>query len=304
MSKSPLQEFPPIVKLLILMGSSLLGLFLMQMIGLSIMAGLSGKSITEYQYIFMQPFDFPSMKWDLLFVQAMAALGGFVLMPYAFVRLFEPSFSFGNIPDNPSVFWIVVMLTMAFMVGNSVFIEWNEGIEFPDGFHQIAVQYEELAKRMTEFLTAFDSFGYFMVALLVVAVLPAMGEEFLFRGLVQRYFLRSLSNPHMAIWVAAVLFSAFHMQFFGFVPRMLLGALFGYLYYYSGSLWYSVLAHFINNGLTLVMLYLYQQHVTDLDLEDSESVPVYISLIFLVLGFALFVLFYRQFTSKDKPVNG
>ena len=98
---------------------------------------------------------------------------------------------------------------------------------------------------------------------------------------------------HVAIWVSAFLFSAIHLQFFGFVPRLLLGVLFGYIYYWSGNLLYPVLAHFINNGFTLVMLYLYQIGITEMDIENTESVPVMVVLVSVILTFGLLAFFRR-----------
>ena len=90
----------------------------------------------------------------------------------------------------------------------------------------------------------------------MVAVLPAIGEELLFRGIVQRMFVRITKNIHWGIWISAILFSAMHMQFYGFIPRMLLGALFGYLLVWSGSMWLPILGHFLNNGIAVVATFL------------------------------------------------
>src|SRR5690554_5832087 len=108
-------------------------------------------------------------------------------------------------------------------------------------------------------MTRFDNAGDFILALIVIGLIPAVGEELLFRGLVQNQIGAITKNIHVAIWLAAFLFSTFHFQFYGFVPRMFLGVLFGYLYYWSGNLFIAMLAHFINNGLTLILLYMYQQ---------------------------------------------
>ncbi|MFV0554948.1 MAG: lysostaphin resistance A-like protein [Mangrovibacterium sp.] len=86
---------------------------------------------------------------------------------------------------------------------------------------------------------------------LVIAVVPALVEELLFRGALQRIFIKMSKNTHWGIWISAFIFSAIHMQFYGFLPRMLLGALFGYIVCYSGSLWVSIALHFINNSFAL-----------------------------------------------------
>lgn len=84
---------------------------------------------------------------------------------------------------------------------------------------------------------------------------------------------RATKNPHVAIWIAAFIFSAIHFQFFGFVPRMLLGALFGYLYYWSGNLWIPMLAHFFNNGIQIVAMYYVNNKILDIDPEVETAAP-------------------------------
>jgi membrane protease YdiL (CAAX protease family) len=98
------------------------------------------------------------------------------------------------------------------------------------------------------------------INLLMIALIPAIGEELLFRGCLQPIFGRLAKNAHVGIWLAAIVFSAIHLQFYGFIPRMLLGALFGYLYYYGNSLWYPILGHFLNNGSAVVAVFIYQQN--------------------------------------------
>src|SRR5690606_36025116 len=103
----------------------------------------------------------------------------------------------------------------------SIFIEWNADLDLPDflqGFERLAKEREEYARTITTFLTQFDSTGQFVLAFVVIAILPAIGEELVFRGLIQRELIRGNVNVHVAIWFAAFLFSAIHMQFYGLVP--------------------------------------------------------------------------------------
>ena len=94
-------------------------------------------------------------------------------------------------------------------------------------------------------------------------------------------------SVHVGIWLAAALFSAIHLQFYGFVPRMLLGALFGYLYIWTGNLWVPMLAHFFNNGFAVVMMALNKQKITTIDLEANDIVPLPVALFALVISAVL-----------------
>ena len=157
---------------------------------------------------------------------------------------------------------------------------------------------EEKAREMTQVLTNFSSTGRLLVAFLVIAVLPGIGEELVFRGLLQNKLLALTRNPHVAIWVSAALFSAVHFQFYGFLPRMLLGAVFGYLYVWSGNLWVPILAHFVNNAFTLLMVYLYQQKISDYDAEGSmgATLPMVLGSVLLTarILFYLYTYFRNQ----------
>ena len=106
---------------------------------------------------------------------------------------------------------------------------------------------EENAQKITAVMLNMKNVGDVIVNVLVIGLLTAIVEEFMFRGVLQTIFARWTKNIHVAIWITAILFSAFHMEFFGFLPRLLLGVLFGYFVAWSGSIWTSVWAHFLNN---------------------------------------------------------
>jgi len=125
-----------------------------------------------------------------------------------------------------------------------------------------------------------------------------------FRGMLQPQLLRATKNIHVAIWTTAILFSAFHLQFFGFVPRMLLGALFGYLYYWSGNLLMPMFAHFVNNGFSVLMLYLNQKSVIDMDMESTEAAPWPAVIIFTLIAGAMLYYYKKFFDQKRQQPDG
>ncbi len=104
----------------------------------------------------------------------------------------------------------------------------------------------------------------------MIALLPALGEELLFRGVAQRLLANWSGNAHVAVWVAAILFSAIHMQFLGFVPRLCMGAALGYLFLWSGNRWYPIIAHFANNAMAVVIVYMQQHGSSQTTLEPTS----------------------------------
>ncbi|MEM8966974.1 MAG: CPBP family intramembrane glutamic endopeptidase, partial [Bacteroidota bacterium] len=236
-------------------------------------------------------------------IQAATSIFGFIIAPLLHQQLIDqkrPSALTARYETSLIILGLVFLLMIAFMFANSVVIEWNMNLDFSQlspAFENWARGKEEELKELTEYLTRFDSIAGLLIGLVVIAVLPAVGEELLFRGLVQPKLQQLFGNAHVAIWLSAICFSAIHLQFYGFFPRLLLGALFGYLFYWSGNLWYAIFAHFVNNGFTLLMLYLYQQEITDIDMEATEVVAWPIALGATVAG--AFLLY--QFRQMTKP---
>ncbi len=180
-------------------------------------------------------------------------------------------------------------------------MEWNTSMQLPEflsGVEAWMKSSEEAAAKITEFMTQFNSTGDFIVALFVIAVLPALGEELVFRGLIQTELQRGFKNPHVAIWISAIMFSAIHMQFYGFIPRMMLGALFGYLYFWSGNMIYPIAAHFFQNGGQLLMMYLVQKETINVDLESNESFPIWLIISFSALTIGV-LYYFRKIFQRD-----
>jgi membrane protease YdiL (CAAX protease family) len=243
-----------------------------------------------------------------MIVQGIASFIGLVMLPALYIRYTEqkslaPFFRKEN--NLPVVVAIICLLGVSFIVAISPIMEWNMTFEFPESmkaFGDWAREQEDKFAELTKFLTHFESFGGFLVGLLVIAVIPAIGEEFVFRGLIQNELWRNSRNVHVAIWVSAILFSAIHMQFSGFVPRLLLGALFGYLYYWSGNLLVPMIAHFFNNGFSLTMIYLQGLGVSDIDMEQETSAPLSVVAVCAVAVFALLYFFKKQYSTRPETL--
>lgn len=183
-------------------------------------------------------------------------------------------------PRAKSLLFLIVAIVVAMPAMNYI-IDWNESIRLPESMsdiEQMLRQYEDMAKTATDNLTKGKSFGGILVLILTVGCLTGFGEEVFFRGMFTRLIIDKPCNKHIAIWIGAFLFSLMHFQFYGFVPRMLLGGFFGYLMVWSGSLWLPIIAHAINNSLAIVSIYLCEQTILPVRLDEvgCDSISLFI----------------------------
>lgn len=162
------------------------------------------------------------------------------------------------------------------------FAQWSYWINQQLPLPSWATSLEGQAEAMIAGLLNMESIGELLFSLLVMAVAPAVGEEIIFRGIVQKEFEERTSNPHLAIWLAAIIFSGFHMQFEGFLPRLILGALLGYLFYWSKNLWIPIIVHLFYNGIQIIAYYSYGAAMDEMA-ADSEMPNLFLSLGSLVL---------------------
>lgn len=137
---------------------------------------------------------------------------------------------------------------------------YNKMLRLPswmNGIEQWMKNSEEAAQKATELLLQGNSISMLIVNLLIVGLLAAISEEFLFRGILFKWFNSIIEKQQIVIWIIAVIFSAIHLQFYGFIPRLLLGAYLGYLLVWTNSIWAPILAHFTNNALGVLLFYKY-----------------------------------------------
>lgn len=160
---------------------------------------------------------------------------------------------------------------------------------------------EDSAAELTTVFLTMDSFGSFALNMLMIGVLPAVGEELLFRGCIQKLLRKGIGNPHIAIFLAGFIFSFFHFQFYGFLPRLIMGVILGYLFYLSGNIWYPIIAHFLNNGFQVLMVYLGQMPLDDVSAPELPPLDLnYIgaALLSVLLITGVFTL-YRNYFVRD-----
>ena len=168
---------------------------------------------------------------------------------------------------------ITVYLLLPF---NNFLAQWNGNIKFPqalEGIYQWMKAKELQADAVTRVLLNGSTIGSLSLNLLVIALLPALGEELLFRGVIQQLFQAWIKNYHWAIWITAFIFSSIHFQFFGFLPRFVLGLLLGYLFVYTRNLWVPILIHFVNNASSIIVYYLHYNGFIKVDMDHFGAIP-------------------------------
>ncbi|OWY21291.1 CPBP family intramembrane metalloprotease [Sphingobacteriales bacterium UPWRP_1] len=198
---------------------------------------------------------------------------------------------------QPKTAAVAAMVTISALPVMAFFMELNQSLTLPSflqGLEQWMREMENSAEKLTYAFLEMNSPQQLLFNLLVIALLPALGEELLFRGCLQQLLTEWTQKPHKAIFITAALFSAIHFQFFGFVPRMLIGIFLGYLFYWSGNLWYPVLGHFINNALQVVVYYFTQTDIASAELKPVEALPASSVLFGTAVFGATMYLFYKN----------
>ena len=182
-------------------------------------------------------------------------------------KAFWSYFELNKAPTLLMLFLGIVFLLTGYPIVQLSF-EVNSMVPMPEW----ASQMEGNAAEMLDELLRMESIAGFITTFTILALLPAIGEELFFRGVLQKQLEDLFKSGHMAVWVSAIIFSAIHFQFEGFLPRLVLGAILGYLYMWTRNLWVPIAAHLFNNGIQVAMLYF-----ADIDLQqaqDQEAVSI------------------------------
>jgi len=203
------------------------------------------------------------------------------------------------------VFYLVSLPAMNWLVdfnGSMVLPSWMSGVE------EAMRQAEDMAADATKQILDINTIPQLLFCLFVVGLMAGLSEEMLFRGAMQRTMQDSRLGAHTAIWVTAIVFSAFHMQFFGFLPRMLLGAWLGYLFVWTRSLWVPIIAHTLNNSTVVVMSYLAGKGVVPEGFGDNLGLPAdgafpWMATASLVLSIAIALWAARSFRNEKHGVE-
>lgn len=241
----------------------------------------------------------------LKYFQILQTLGLFIIPAILLAILFFEQglkqFGFQEKTTITTLGWVVVIMLFGLPVIN-VIAEWNSGMKLPSSLSSLETvlkNMEESAAQLTNAFLSTNTFSGLLVNLLMIAVLPAIGEELFFRGLIQRFFINWTKIPWMGIVLGAFLFSFMHLQFYGFIPRMYMGIIFGLIYYWTGSMWFPILAHFVNNGTAVMVYYFFGEEVAEntFDTIGTQEGNWY----FFVFSLAFVFVALWQISKEKKP---
>ncbi len=247
-----------------------------------------------------------SLKW-LQFMQTTAT---FLLPPILCAWLWDEEHKpFRWLRMDVPVQWQNILLAVVIMIcavpGINLLADLNSRVELPKSLEfieQILKSQEEAAAALTERFLQADNIGGLLLNIGLMALLPAFSEELSFRGTLQQIISKDQNGKeqstkvHLAIWITAFIFSAIHMQFYGFVPRMLLGAMFGYVFVWSGSLWVPITMHFVNNGLAVLVYYLMGESENTKNIADTLGAgdTWYLGVFSILITSLGLLIFYRR----------
>ena len=292
-------------KLLVLTALSLLSGFIFSLLSFGIVLLFFKLSIGEI-YSAIDTLDSARSIRITKVVLFFNSFGLFVVPPIVFALLYRKNpISFFKLNSNPSHTFLpyVILLFLAFLPLINVGVEINKLLVLPDflnGLEEWMRLAEDEAMRKTKAFLKMEGIQDLIVNILLIGILPAIGEELCFRGVIQQILTKNSNNYHIGIWLAAIIFSFVHFQFFGFLPRMILGAFFGYLFYWTKSLWFPIFAHFLNNTFAVLIAYYLSENGMEEDLEKIGTTNE--TYIFAIIALVLFTGLAYRFSKIVKRV--
>ncbi len=233
-------------------------------------------------------------------VQICSQLGLFIFPPLALAWLVDTDIrrflGVRNLPQN-----LVILSALVLMFLSLPFVHWlsdiNHAIKLPDtlsGLENWIKAKETQAEELTNFFLSVETVGGLLVNLLMVALIPAVGEELVFRSVLQKYLIKFTGN-HAGIILTALIFSIIHLQFYGLLPRFVLGLFLGYAFFYTGSIGLPMLMHFVNNGVAVIAFYLHHNGIISSEMEKlGEGAPFIVVIASAALSMLVMVFISRR----------
>lgn len=244
--------------------------------------------------------------WSLKIMQMLQTIGTFMLPCFIFAYLIsDRPIQYLYLNNSPKIGSYLIAICLIIIAQPAInLLSWiNEQLVLPDflqSLEQMMKAQEEAAAQLTERFIKADNWYIMLFNIFLIAFLPAFSEELCFRGVIQNLISK---NHHVAIWISAFIFSAIHFQFYGFLPRLLLGAVFGYMLFWSDSIWLSVVAHFTNNAAAVIMYNLLSDKQKTADFIDSfgREDTWWVGILSLALS-CVIIYILKRYTLKRKCI--
>ena len=296
----------PFVQMIMVIFSMVTFFLLFMFVGILLAPLILGIPISDLMSVFAN--NQAGLNLNLMrYLQTLQSISLFILPALFAAYLFSGKFAdYLALKQTISAKWFgAVFLVMLMAVPCiNLLVTLNEMIVFPEsmaGWEQMLKNFEEAARQTTKLFLEVDHVGWMFFNIFMIALLPALGEEMIFRGLIQKIFVRWTGNVHVAIIITGFLFSLMHMQFYGFFPRWLLGVMFGYLFVWSGTLWIPVFAHFVNNAMAVFIAWLVHRGSIPEEIEvfGSNRSDIPVTFVATVVTVLLLWMIYRAW-QKNK----
>ena len=311
MRKGLLEGSSPITQLIMLCFCMITCFLMLMFIGILFAPLILGIPATEL----INGVNNGTMEQNLNLMRYLQTLQGFGLF---IIPAFFAAYLFSGMPvgyfgleraTSAKWFGATLLLMLAIIPCINLLTALNEMIVFPkslSGLEQRLKDFEDAAQQATKLFLNVDNAGGMFFNIFMIALLPALGEELIFRGLLQKIFIKWTGNIHVAIFITGFLFSFIHLQFYGFFPRWLLGVMLGYLLVWSGTIWLPIFAHFVNNASAIIFSYMIQKGVIPEGVEEFGASFGEIPVTIITTAIATWLLwkFYQHFNtiSRKNPL--
>lgn len=241
----------------LLIAFTVAGIFVASIISIPVWTGMTGRPIAEMAKEMSNPAYSNAAKA----LQSIQAVFGFFIpaLVTAWLLNRQPLKLLGFSPGiKISQAGLVVLIMGASLVVSASLSYFNNIIPIPGSWKVTFDKWENSYIEQVTAIIGLNNSGEYILAIIVMAFLPALCEETLFRGGLQNFLTRSTKIPWLSILIVSIIFSAVHFSWYGFLSRFFLGVILGFIYHYSGKIWLSILAHFLNNALAITVIYIYK----------------------------------------------
>ncbi|MBP7478413.1 MAG: CPBP family intramembrane metalloprotease [Chitinophagales bacterium] len=265
--------------------------FSLLLLGVAVSSVIISASLSDYRFSELIS-NFDEHPFELLASQAIIHLCVFILAPIAFITFIEKEsiklYLGLNSPINKSVIFYSIVLLLSIQAITSSAAEYSKLLPLGDTIHRIFLENQTANDAFTKAILEDTSISMFILQIITMGLLAGIGEEMVFRGIFQRLFHQWSKNIHFSIVFSAILFAVFHGLIYNIFGIVIIGIIFGYIYYFTGNLWITIGLHILNNSAIVVISYLNAKGLIDFDISETNIFSgIEISISVLITIFAM-----------------